>query len=96
MRYVYTAILIPEDGGQYSVRFPEIPDCYTCGDDLADALYMAEDALSGWLAWQEDHGEVIPEPSRKVHVPDNCLSTLVLADTDAFREKLKAEDMQTA
>lgn len=46
MEYVYPAILTPEEHG-YSVAFPDLPGCYTCGDDLPDALHMAEDALSG-------------------------------------------------
>jgi len=34
-----------EDDGKYSVLFPDIENCFTGGDDMADAIDMAEDAL---------------------------------------------------
>lgn len=87
MQYVYTAILEPE-GTQYNVSFPDLPNCYTCGDDLADALYMADDALNGWLSRAEESGIAIPAPSANVPVPEGCRATLVRADTDAYRKKV--------
>lgn len=87
MQYVYTAILEPE-GTQYNVYFPDLPNCYTCGDNLAEALYMADDALNGWLSRAEESGEAIPAPSANVPVPDGCRATLVRADTDAYRKKV--------
>ncbi|MBP3804381.1 MAG: type II toxin-antitoxin system HicB family antitoxin, partial [Oribacterium sp.] len=45
-RYVYPAIFTKEENGLYSVDFPDIKGCVTCGDDLADALYMAQDVLA--------------------------------------------------
>ena len=44
-KYVYPAIFTPEEKG-FSVNFPDLQGCYTCGDDLADAIYMAEDVLA--------------------------------------------------
>lgn len=87
MQYVYTAILEPE-GTQYNVTFPDLPGCLTCGDDLGEALYMAEDALNLWLVDMEESGEAIPAPSAMVAVPDGCRATLVRADTDAYRKKI--------
>ena len=45
-KYVYPAIFTSEPDGGYSVYFPDLEGCYTCGDTLADALFMAEDALA--------------------------------------------------
>ena len=65
---------------------------YTCGDDLQDALTMAEDALASYLTWQEDHHRSIPEASNpkaiELSMPDNCISTLIEADTDHYRRLL--------
>ncbi len=41
-KYVYPAIFTSEDDGGYSVSFPDIESCYTCGDDMADALTMVQ------------------------------------------------------
>ena len=49
MKYVYPAIIIPVENGEYDVKVPDLPGCRTCGKDLADALYMAADAVSMWL-----------------------------------------------
>ena len=87
-RYVFPAILEPEDG-LYNVSFPDLPDCYTCGDDLADAMHMAEDALCGYLSRAEERNIEIPEPSavNGIAAADSCIVTLVLADTDVYRRQ---------
>jgi predicted RNase H-like HicB family nuclease len=86
MRYLYPAIFEPEDG-LYNVTFPDLPDCYTCGDDLTDAMVMAQDVLAMALDHKEEHGETIAAPSElsAIAVPQGCTAALVLADTDAWR-----------
>lgn len=63
-KYVYPAIFTPEEKGRYSVFFPDLEGCYTCGDNLQDALFMAEDALAFVLYDYESKGRVIPEPAK--------------------------------
>ena len=31
-KFVYQAIMTPEDDGGYSVEFPDLPGCFTDGD----------------------------------------------------------------
>lgn len=62
MRYVFPAVFTKEETG-YSVIFPDLEGCYTCGDDLKDALYMAEDVLVFTLFDYEKASRAIPEPS---------------------------------
>lgn len=85
-KYVFPAIFEPEDG-LYNVSFPDLPGCYTCGDDLADAMHMAEDALGGYLSRAEEKGEEIPAASSMdaVERPQSGFVTLILTDTDAYR-----------
>lgn len=87
-RYVYPAIFESEDG-MYNVSFPDLDGCYTCGDDLADAMVMAEDVLGGWLSRAEENGVTIPNASQTsdVDVPSDCFASLVLADTAEYRRK---------
>ncbi len=84
--YVYPAIFSPEEG-RYNVVFPDLPDCYTCGDDLTDAMLMAQDVLSDVMSDKEETGEAIPEASAigAVDAPSGSICSLVLADTDAWR-----------
>lgn len=84
--YLYPAVFQPENG-LYNVTFPDLPDCYTCGDDLTDAVRMAQDVLADVLSDHELSGEPFAPPSElsSVAVPAGCIASLVLADTDAWR-----------
>ncbi|MBI2863200.1 MAG: type II toxin-antitoxin system HicB family antitoxin [Chloroflexi bacterium] len=58
----YTIVLIPEpEEGGYSVIVPALPGCVTQGDTIEEAIEMAKDAIAGWIAVAEEHGEVVPE-----------------------------------
>lgn len=63
MRYAYPCVLTPEEGGGFSVSFPDVPEALTCGEDRAEALAMAEDALAAALGACVQCREEIPAPS---------------------------------
>lgn len=94
MRYVYPAILVPlneEHFKGYGVEFPDLKNAFTEGLDLYDALYMAEDLLSGILVDMEDSGEEIPAPSdiENVKTDGDSFVTLIKTDTDIYRQVLE-------
>lgn len=62
-KFSYPAIFTPEEDGGYSVFFPDFEGCYTCGDDLADSIYMAEDVLAFTIYGLKKDNKVLPEPS---------------------------------
>ena len=45
-KYSSPAVFTPEENGAYSINFPDLESCYTCGDNLTDALMMGEDVLA--------------------------------------------------
>lgn len=64
MKLAYPIILIPfEDGGGYTVEVPDLPGCVTEGRDLAEALFMAQDAASGWVLTELEDGRPAPKAS---------------------------------
>ena len=63
-KYVYPAVFTQEEKG-FSVWFPDLEGCYTCGDDLNDAIRMAEDVLAYVLYDYEREGKEIPKPSAR-------------------------------
>ncbi|SHJ69855.1 antitoxin HicB [Roseomonas rosea] len=63
MRYAYPAVLTPEDEGGFSVSFPDVPEALTQGEDEAEALDMAQDALVAALSFYVDRGQPLPAPS---------------------------------
>ncbi|GHV07916.1 hypothetical protein FACS1894217_09540 [Clostridia bacterium] len=86
MKYVYPAVFTPVGEG-YDVRVPDLPGCGTCGDDLADAMFMVEDAMSMWLWYTEEHGEQIPPASAAPRCLPPQFVNLVRADTDEYRRQ---------
>lgn len=86
-KYAYPAIFIKEEDG-YSVEFPDLTGCYTCGKTLPEAVTMAEDALCLYLYDCEEDGDPIPEPSdiRTVQKETNEVATLVCCDTLEYRK----------
>ena len=60
-KYLYEAVLAPNEAGGYDASIPEL-GIATQGDDMADAAFMAQDALalrvSGLLADGEDVARV--------------------------------------
>lgn len=87
MKYVYPAILTGLPNGEYDVRVPDLPGLITCGKDLADAIEMAEDAVSMWLCDAEDNDETIPQPSLSLQTSDGQLISFIVADTNTYRSE---------
>ncbi|MCL5290337.1 MAG: type II toxin-antitoxin system HicB family antitoxin [Bacillota bacterium] len=87
MKYVYPAVFTPLDSGEYDVRIPDLPGCLTCGKNLTDAIEMAGDAAAMWLCDAEDNKESIPSPSEKLSAEYPQFISLVLADTDKYRQE---------
>jgi predicted RNase H-like HicB family nuclease len=86
-KHVYPAVFTREASGGYSVLFPDIESCYTSGDDMADALNMAEDVLCLVLYDMEKEGKAIPAPSnsKTIITDSNSVVSLVGCDTDFYR-----------
>lgn len=62
MKYVYPAIFHKDNRGRFSVLFPDF-DVATCGDDLDDAIAMAEECLALQLKGLKQDGNDFPVPS---------------------------------
>lgn len=84
MKYAYPVILYPDDG-KIGVTVPDLPGCHTFGDDKADALFMAKDAIEMWLWNAENEKLPIPTPSESLPTKSNEILTLIAADTDEWR-----------
>ena len=89
-KYYFPAIFTKEGEG-YDVRFPDLEGCFTCGDDLEDALYMAEDVLACCLCDMEIEDQKIPEPSdqQKLKTEKGEFVNYITCDTDAYRRQYK-------
>ena len=59
MKNSYPAVFYKEGDGRYSVLFPDF-DVATCGDDLDDAVEMAEECLALQLKDLRQDGDDFP------------------------------------
>lgn len=87
-KYVFPAVFTPEKAGGYSINFPDLPSCYTQGDDLKDGYKMAEDVVCAVLVDMENERQTIPAPSdpATLSLADGEFTALIGADTVAYRQ----------
>ena len=62
INYVYPAVFYEEEG-KISVIFPDLGNLATFGDNVADAMRMAQDACGLYLFTALRDGETLPVPS---------------------------------
>jgi predicted RNase H-like HicB family nuclease len=60
--YRFWALLDTAEEG-VSVRFPDLPGCFTAGDTAEEAHAAAREALEGFIYVMEQDGDDIPSPS---------------------------------
>jgi antitoxin HicB len=61
----YPASFLPENHGKgLHVRFPDLPEALTGGDDLEDTFVQAADCLAEAIAGRIARGDEIPPPSK--------------------------------
>ena len=87
-KYAYPAVFTLEEDGTYSIIFPDLECCYTCGDSLEDGIEMAEDALALTLYGYEKEGREIPKASvpTAITVSENEFVNFIACDTMAYRK----------
>jgi predicted RNase H-like HicB family nuclease len=91
MKLVYPAIFTPfDDEKGYTVEFPDLPGCVTEGSDLSDAIYMAEDAASGWILTELEDGKEVPRASSLTDIEvgeADAFASLIVLDIDEYARK---------
>lgn len=93
----YLAILEPGEDGGYGISFPDLPGCFSFGEDLAEAQQMAAEAASLHVYGMERDGEEIPAPS--VSLPKAITEGMVVMPVtihpDLYRMKRDNERVKT-
>jgi predicted RNase H-like HicB family nuclease len=87
MKLSYPAVFYTEDSGAYSVVVPDLPGCATGGQTLAEAMFMAVDAASGWVLTELEEGKPVPAASAIADIePDDATSfiSMIALDMDEY------------
>lgn len=66
MEIRYPATVEAQADGSFFVQFLDLPDTFTEGRTLEEALFNAAEALSAMLAWRLDEAKDVPPPSQGV------------------------------
>ena len=90
LKYVYPALFEKEEDGQYSVSFPDLNGAYTCGCNLSEAMYMAEDCLGIVLYGMEEDKERFPQPSDIANFKNtkNKFATLISINYTEYKRRV--------
>ena len=88
-KYVFPAVFTKEENGAYSVNFPDVKNCFTSGECLADAIEAAEDVLGTMLTFYEDEHRDIPDPSSldAVQTTEGEFVSYIACDTLEYRKR---------
>ncbi len=85
----YPAVFHPEheDGG-FSVFFPDLVGCYSQGENLEEAVSMAEEALGLYLNTMQEMKKTVPAPfSKTPELEGDDFTTLVKYDEAEYLRK---------
>jgi antitoxin HicB len=58
--------LSKDDGGGYSIVFPDLPGCRSDGATPEEAIENGRDALKSWLAVANEFSDQVPKPIQAV------------------------------
>lgn len=64
MNVIYPVLFYEEKENGYSVFVPDFDNQATCGDNLEEAMHMAEDLIAGLVLDLMENGKKIPAASR--------------------------------
>ncbi|HBA49484.1 MAG TPA: hypothetical protein DCZ91_17145 [Lachnospiraceae bacterium] len=85
--YVYPAVFHLNEDGSYTITYPDLAGCISEGKTLANAMYMAQAALTQWIEYLTDKKLEVPSASAlgNVAVADGEFVNLIRADVKDSR-----------
>ena len=85
----YSAIFQIEEEGGFTVLFPDVKGCVTCGDNMEHAYEMASEALGLALSYMEDNKEAIPVSSapQDIQLQSNQFLAVIEFDMEVYKRK---------
>ena len=89
MTKVYPAVIHKEEDGLW-LEFPDLPGCYTQGDDLEELMQNAEEVLGTFIAVKMDIDEFIPNASAIESISEEGIKTYVSTDVNKYHKDTRA------
>jgi predicted RNase H-like HicB family nuclease len=89
-KLTYLAIFEPTETG-YSVYFPDLPGCVSCGENFEEARKNATEALGLHIYGMEKDGDDIPVPSKMPKVDPDTARGYLVSPITVFPDLVKNE-----
>lgn len=94
MKVIYPVLFYEEKEGDYSVFVPDLENSLntnasTCGSNLEEAMYMAEDLIAGLILDEMEEGNKIPKASKIEEVSFDELEKSLEIDNWDYVSKFK-------
>ena len=89
-KITYFGVFEPSASG-YSVYFPDLPGCISCGATFEEAKREAAEALSLHIYGMEQDGDALPSPSLTPEVDPDTTKGYIVADVTVFPDLVKDE-----
>ena len=86
-RLFYPAVFHKAEEGGYWVTFPDIPECITEGDNMAEAYDMAVEALGLALEEKIENKEKLPAASDVDNIKEDGTVVVVQFDLEDYNKK---------
>lgn len=87
----YQGVFEPSGEGGFSVYFPDLPGCTSCGETLCAAQRNAQDALGLHLYGMERDGEPVPAPSATPEVDPETAAGYFVCPVTVFPSLVQDE-----
>lgn len=87
----YQGVFEPTESGAFSVYFPDLPGCASCGATLSEAQKNAQDALGLHLYGMEQDGDAIPAPSAFPEVDPETADGYLICPVTVFPSLVRDE-----
>ena len=95
MQVAYPALVVSQENGALLVSFVDLPDTFTEGQTLDEALFNGTEVLSAMLGWHLDQGHAIAPPSLGVagapYIAPDAKTQAVMLLRDARGERSMAD-----
>lgn len=89
-KLTYLAVFEPTETG-FSVYFPDIPGCISCGQDFEDARQQATEALELHIYGMEKDEDTLPAPSKVPQIDTETAQGYFVSPITVFPDIVRSE-----
>ena len=90
-KVTYFAVFEPQSDGGYSIYFPDVPGCITCGDNLEHAHKMAAEALGLHLYALEKDKQALPVAAETLRIEPETAEGYLVSPVSVYPDIVKNE-----